>query len=122
MSQHKNINLKLIYCVRTDLKMQKGKMMSQVCHATIGIYEKNLKNKKILDEWKKSGQTKIILKISTGCEMIKLKEKAEELNLITYIVTDAGKTQIASGSDTVLVIGPYYENKLNMITGHLKLM
>lgn len=124
MPQHKNMNLKLIYCVRTDLKMQKGKMMSQVCHATIGIYEENLikKNKKVLDEWKKSGQAKIVLKIKTGHEMIKLKEKAEELNLITHIVTDAGKTQIASGSNTVLAIGPYYENKLNMITGHLKLM
>lgn len=121
---HKNKNLKLVYCVRTDLKMEKGKMMSQVGHATIGIYEENLfrKQQSIIDEWKKTGQAKIVLKLKDERDMNKIRERAEEAGLITHIVTDAGRTQIASGSNTVLAIGPYYENTLNMITGHLKLM
>jgi PTH2 family peptidyl-tRNA hydrolase len=120
----KNMNLKLVYCIRTDLKMQKGKMMSQIGHATIGIYEENLfkKQKKILDEWKNTGQAKIVLKIKDEREMNRIRQKAIDYNLITHTVIDAGKTQITSGSKTVLVIGPCYENKLNMVTGNLKLM
>ena len=38
--------------------------------------------------------------------------------LVTYIVTDAGHTQIAAGSETVLAP----ESILKTITGHLKLI
>ena len=123
-NQRKNMNLKMIFCVRTDLKMSKGKMCAQVGHATLGIYEQNLLKKKqdMLEKWKNCGQAKIAVKIKSEREMFCLKHKAEEMGMLTHIVQDAGKTQVASGSNTVLVIGPEYENKLNQITGHLKLL
>jgi len=46
--------------------------------------------------------------------------KAEGLN--TYLVMDAGKTQIASGTRTVLCIGPDEVSKVDKVTRHLKLM
>ena len=39
--------------------------------------------------------------------------------LVTYIVTDARHTQIAAGSEAVLVIGSAPESILKTITGHL---
>jgi PTH2 family peptidyl-tRNA hydrolase len=38
------------------------------------------------------------------------------------MVADAGRTQIAAGSRTVLAIGPAPNAALNEITGHLKLL
>jgi peptidyl-tRNA hydrolase len=48
--------------------------------------------------------------------------QAEAAGLVTYMVADAGKTQIASGSRTVLGIGPAPETAFLGITDHLKLM
>ena len=123
-NQRKNMNVKLIYCVRTDLKMGKGKIAAQVGHATLGIYKKNLREKRddILEKWANSGEAKIVVKVKTEREMLQLQRKAEEMKMPTHMVCDAGHTQVAAGSNTVLVIGPEYENRLNMITGHLKLM
>ena len=123
-NQRKNMDTKLIYCVRTDLKMGKGKMAAQVGHATLGIYKKNLKEKRsdILEKWGNSGEAKIVVKVSSEREMFQLKRRAEEMKMCTHIVQDAGKTQIAAGSTTVLAIGPDFQNRLNQVTGHLKLM
>jgi len=41
---------------------------------------------------------------------------------VYYIVEDAGRTQIAAGSQTVLAIGPAPVKVLEEITGHLKLL
>ena len=123
-NQRKNMNTKLIYCVRTDLKMGKGKICSQIGHATLGIYKKNLKEKRhnILESWSNTGEAKIVTKVKSEKDMYTLKIKAEQLGMCTHIVYDAGHTQVESGSATVLVIGPEYENKLKQVTGHLKLM
>lgn len=118
------MNTKLVYCVRNDLKMGKGKIAAQVGHATLGIYKKNIREKRtsILEQWGNSGEAKIVCKINSEKEMNKLKDMAEKMNMCTHIVCDAGHTQVVAGSKTILVIGPEYENRLKQITGHLKLL
>lgn len=59
-----------------------------------------------MKHWESQGQSKITLKIDTEKEMMELKRKAKESGLISVIIQDAGRTQIAAGSSTVLVIGP----------------
>ena len=56
--------------------------------------------------------------------MIHIKKKLEELNIgiNTYLVQDAGFTQIKAGSRTVLAIGPAYPEEIDPITSHLKLL
>lgn len=48
--------------------------------------------------------------------------QAEKAGLVTYLVADAGRTQIAAGSRTVLAIGPAPVSAFEEITGHLKLL
>lgn len=48
--------------------------------------------------------------------------QAEKAGLVTYMVADAGRTQIAAGSRTVLAIGPAPLAAFEGITGHLKLL
>ena len=40
----------------------------------------------------------------------------------SYIVHDAGRTQIAAGSQTVLAIGPAPKGDIDKLTGHLSLL
>ena len=54
--------------------------------------------------------------------MFNLQRKAEQMGMCTHIVSDAGHTQVAAGSNTILVIGPEFENRMKMVTGHLKLL
>jgi PTH2 family peptidyl-tRNA hydrolase len=51
-----------------------------------------------------------------------LAEKATAAGLPNYIVCDAGRTQIAAGSQTVLAVGPAPKSVVDQITGHLKLL
>ncbi len=51
-----------------------------------------------------------------------LLKKADELNIPYYLVEDAGRTQIAAGSKTVLALGPWKKSTLDELTGHLKLL
>lgn len=46
---------------------------------------------------------------------------AKSIGLLSNVVRDAGRTQIASGSKTVCGIGPGPEELIDKVTGHLKL-
>lgn len=59
--------------------------------------------------------------VNSEKEMLDLADEAQNLKLLVSIVRDAGRTQVASGSKTVLAIGPGLEETINAVTGHLKL-
>ena len=40
----------------------------------------------------------------------------------SYLVADAGHTQVEAGSLTVLGLGPVTTKQVNQLTGHLKLL
>ena len=47
--------------------------------------------------------------------------KALKIGINTYVVEDAGHTQIKAGSRTILAIGPAFSNEIDPFTEHLKL-
>ena len=55
-------------------------------------------------------------------EMETIKALALSLNLNFCVIKDAGRTQIAPGSKTVLAIGPGPASIIDKCTGHLKLI
>jgi peptidyl-tRNA hydrolase len=92
-------------------------------HATLGAYKLASKFcKSAVDNWEYTGQAKIALKVNTELEIYELLAKAKQRGLVTYLVEDAGRTQIAAGSKTVLAIGPAPVAAFNEITTHLKLL
>ncbi|KAJ0405459.1 hypothetical protein ATCC90586_002774 [Pythium insidiosum] len=114
---------KMVLCVRTDLKMGKGKIAAQCCHATLGAYKRAVKRTpNAVKAWEMLGQAKVCLKVDSEEEMLRLAEAATACGLINYIVVDAGRTQIAPDSKTVLGIGPAPIDAIDEVTGHLKLM
>eukprot|EP00469_Lotharella_globosa_P012948 CAMPEP_0167783404 /NCGR_PEP_ID=MMETSP0111_2-20121227/7051_1 /TAXON_ID=91324 /ORGANISM="Lotharella globosa, Strain CCCM811" /LENGTH=206 /DNA_ID=CAMNT_0007674337 /DNA_START=32 /DNA_END=652 /DNA_ORIENTATION=- len=116
-------SLKLVLCVRTDIKMKKGKMCAQCGHAVAGIMEDLLTyDAELLQQWTNNAQPKIALKVRSEEELRELQAAARRVHLPSHLVMDAGRTQIAAGSLTVLAIGPGPIELIDSITGQLKLL
>lgn len=116
---------KMVFLVRTDLQMGKGKIASQVAHAAILLYKESVKNKNsYLTTWLRWGQPKIVLKVDKNCEetMNRVYNSAIKNNLTVCKVHDSGKTQIDSGSLTVVGIGPNKVQDIDEITNQFKLL
>lgn len=75
-----------------------------------------------MKRWEKQGQAKVALKVESEEDLLMLQAQAMSLGLCAQIIRDAGRTQIASGSTTVLGIGPAPKSKVDEVTGHLKLL
>mgnify|MGYP006413356809 CR=1 FL=1 len=110
----------IYYFVRTDLKMGKGKIAAQCCHATQYILPKNEPIR--IERYDRNGSAKIVLKIPNYYEMINLVKICQKENLPFHIVEDAGKTQIETGSKTVLAIGIVDKGEMSKYISHYKLL
>ncbi|GBM79611.1 Peptidyl-tRNA hydrolase 2, mitochondrial [Araneus ventricosus] len=116
-------DLKLVLVVQNGLKMGKGKMAAQCAHASVMAYQHcSIKSPHLLKEWLKSGQRKVVVKVDSEEALLELAAKARRAGLIISLVCDAGRTQIPSGSRTVLAVGPGPEQSIDTITGDLKLL
>ena len=52
--------IKMVLCVRQDLKMKPGKVAAQCSHATLGLYQKlERKNYGLVRRWQENGQPKV---------------------------------------------------------------
>ena len=110
-------DLKLVLVVRQDLKMGKGKAAAQCSHATLAAYKRaKRKCPDRLKIWEATGQPKITLKCDSEEELMLLMVKARSLDLVSYVVADAGRTQIAPGSHTVLAVGPAPNHLVDQVT------
>ncbi|KAM7259856.1 hypothetical protein ACFE04_015597 [Oxalis oulophora] len=102
-------DLKMVLVVRRDLKMGSGKIAAQCAHAATGMYAELMQSdRSLLRQWEQCGQAKIVVTCKNQQDMIKLRESADSIGLPTFVVADAGKTQVAAGSKTVLAVGPVY--------------
>lgn len=114
---------KLVLCVRADLGMSKGKTGAQCGHATLAAYKAcAARAPGALAAWEAAAQPKIALHIGSAREAAALAAAARTKGLVVETVFDAGRTQIAAGSLTVVAIGPGPVGAVNSVTGHLKLL
>lgn len=120
--------VRMTLIVRQDLKMGKGKAAAQCSHATLALYKRmsnpqsRAYNPEMLKRWEYgNGQAKITLQVPTQEEMDVLFATAMSLGVNAYVVHDAGRTQIAAGSATVLGLGPAPKSVMDQITSNLKL-
>ncbi|AMD22648.1 HHL122Cp [Eremothecium sinecaudum] len=120
--------VRMALVIRQDLPMTKGKIAAQCCHSALATYrlmaenpERSSYNPELLSRWLHGGQAKITLKCPDKTVMDELYAKAMAYNVNCYITHDAGRTQITSGTATVLGLGPAPKAVLDEITGSLKL-
>lgn len=120
--------VRMTLIVRQDLKMGKGKAAAQCSHATLALYKKITNansaayNPDMVARWEHgNGQAKITLQVPDQEGMDLLFAQAVSLGINAYVVHDAGRTQIAAGSATVLGLGPAPKQVIDQITHDLKL-
>ncbi len=110
--------MKQVILVRSDLKMPKGKMISQCAHASL---EAALKSNK-LKQWKNKGTKKVILKVKDKTELLKYFTLAKKNKVTNALIKDAGKTFFKRPTITCLAIGPDKEIIIDKITKELKML
>ena len=114
--------IKQVIVIRRDLKMGKGKAAAQVAHGAIAALQ--LTEKSHLDlvkTWTQTGQMKIVLQAPNLEELQRIKIQCLKNGIPCVEINDAGRTQLAPGTTTVLGIGPWWTREIDKITGELKL-
>ncbi|MBR9699082.1 peptidyl-tRNA hydrolase [Candidatus Woesearchaeota archaeon] len=112
--------MKQVILIRQDLKLPKGKMSVQAAHASTESLLRSHKDD--VQKWRNQGMKKVVLKVKDEEELIKYKREAEDIGLVTALIQDAGRTVLDPGTTTCLGIGPDKEEKIDKITGKLKMV
>jgi peptidyl-tRNA hydrolase, PTH2 family len=113
---------KQIIIIRNDLKLGKGKIASQAAHASLESYLlASRKTPKITEDWLFSGQKKIVLKVDSREELLKVFQEAKSF-FPTIIIKDAGFTQLKEPDFTAVGIGPVKESEVDRFTKKYKLL
>ncbi|XP_055598367.1 uncharacterized protein LOC129747958 [Uranotaenia lowii] len=116
-------SMKMVLIVRADLGLGRGKIASQCAHAAVMcVMEASRVCETKLNLWLCEGQPKIVLKAESKKELEFFARKAREKNVVAEVVMDAGRTQVQSGTETVLGLGPDSAEVIDSLVGHLKLL
>lgn len=114
------MELKQVIIIRNDLKMPKGKLAAQAAHASVEAVINS--DPKIVQQWTKTGMKKVVLKVETLDELKKYLVLAKNEGLKVGLINDAGRTFLAPGTTTALGIGPAESDKIDSVTGNLKML
>lgn len=137
---------KQVIVIRKDLKMRRGKEISQGAHASMGallsLFKKDSLTNKLTDgnefkthrwvlssyddepveKWLNGSFTKITLTVQTEQELVDLQEKAKSSGIPCALIEDNGVTEFNGvKTKTALGIGPWWNDEIDKITGNLPL-
>lgn len=127
------MNVKQCIVIRKDLKMRRGKEIAQGAHSSMMfLTKKNISPTNhdfdIIDPlseveryWLDHSFKKICLQVESEQELIKVFDDAVAAGLTVHLVTDSGLTEFKGPTKTCLAIGPDLDEKIDKITGGLKL-
>ena len=111
----------LVVLVRRDLAMSAGKCASQVAHAAVGCSLKARKHATAqFDRWRSEHGRIVVLAVDDLQVLQDHRVEAETHRLVHHVVTDAGRTEVAPGTVTVLGLGPAPKSVLDVLVGHLE--
>jgi PTH2 family peptidyl-tRNA hydrolase len=117
------MEFKQVIIVRRDINMGTGKIAAQVAHAAVmGAEKVKASRKEWFNSWFGTGQAKVVVKVKNVQELIKVRNRAEELYLPVVQVQDSGLTQIPPGTITCIGIGPAPSELVDKVTFELKLL
>jgi PTH2 family peptidyl-tRNA hydrolase len=111
---------KMVIVTRDDLKLSPGKLAAQAAHAAVSCtLQTKQHNTKWFTKWQQEGGKKVVVHVDTEADFYPLIKKAHDLGITAELVIDAGHTEIAPGTKTVIGVGPGPSNLIDQITGKL---
>lgn len=113
---------KCVLVVVEELAMSPGKVAAQAAHAAVGHY-KHLAahNATWLAAWEAGGEKTVVCSVPTAVQARDLQRQGDALGLVMHAVHDAGRTEVAPGSFTVLAVGGP-ASLVDRVTGALRLL
>jgi PTH2 family peptidyl-tRNA hydrolase len=130
------VKTKQVIVMRADLKMRRGKECAQAAHASGAFVFKQIKD--LLDkdcngqvqirlaeaakQWVQNSYTKVCCRVDSEQELLDIEAKAKATGLECHLITDNGLTEFGGvPTRTCLAIGPNESEKIDLVTGHLRL-
>ena len=137
------MRIKQAIIIRKDLGMRRGKEIAQGSHASMAFLTRRLLDASALGgpapavagegpldslftpaelQWMRGGMAKICLQVSSEAELIALHDQARAAGLRAELIRDSGKTEFGGVPTlTCLAIGPDEADKIDAVTGALRL-
>lgn len=121
---------KQIIVWRHDLKVRNGKLAAQVAHASLKVVLDALDHQSLnlpatdpLMLWINNKFAKIVVRVDSLEELLTVHENAQKAGIRTALIQDDGRTEFhGEPTYTCCAIGPDFPDRIDPITGHLKLM
>jgi PTH2 family peptidyl-tRNA hydrolase len=136
----KEFNVKQVIVIRKDLNMRCGKLAAQVSHASLAsvldkmnignfnepqkiqIRTLTIKEESPMYEWLNGSFAKIVVYVENETELNNLMNRAKEKKIQVTPIVDSGNTEFHGVPTlTCAAFGPDYKDKLDELTGNLKL-
>ena len=132
--------MKQVIVMRTDLKMRKGKMIAQGAHACERLAHDYWESRRVLEsagerdplatrfveiyeQWCQEGNTKIVVGAEDEVVLQAVLTQASAAGIASASIVDAGRTEFHGEETwTCVAIGPDEEERIDAITGALKLL
>lgn len=128
--------MKQVIVIRKDLKMRRGKECSQASHASMAFITRRfnfestcdlqdafvIELKEVEKAWLKDSFAKVCVRVDSEEHLLEIEKQAKEAGLEVHLVVDSGLTEFHGvPTPTCLAIGPDEPDKIDVITGELKL-
>lgn len=128
-------DVKQVIVIRKDLNMRTGKLCAQVAHASMKFLIDKMNQTEeddcsvfrfLSDEettWCRTKFAKIVCYVNSEQELLELVERGRLAGLSVNPIVDSGYTEFNGVATlTCAAFGPDKKEKLDEVTGHLKLM
>lgn len=118
-----NRELKMWLAIRTDVKMSPGKLAVQAAHAASGLTLLNVMDRHALfASYFANAMPKIAVQVASEGALARVAFEARAAGLPSYLVTDAGRSEVPAGTMTVCAFGPAYRDDLPPFLKRLRLL
>lgn len=124
--------IKQVIVIRRDLHMRQGKAVAQGAHAAMMFLIDRIGGQpgeapgvftETETQWLEGPMGKICVRVESEEELLKIVEDAREAGLTVHTVTDSGRTEFHGVPTlTCCAIGPNEAERIDAVTGNLKLL
>ena len=114
--------------MRRDLGMRRGKEIAQGAHASlmwlaIRIRQPGYTFTEAERRWLEGAFTKVCVRVDSEEELLGILRAADEAGVMAHLVIDAGRTEFHGiPTPTCCAVGPDVPERVDPITGHLRLL
>ena len=102
----------MAFLCRADLQLSPGKLAVQCAHAAVGSLKQAKKtHSRMVQRWSESASRKVCLAVEDEEELEYYLQQVREASLPFALIKDAGLTEVAPGTVTVLGVGPVQDTQ-----------